>query len=530
MATSDNVIALDPSVVPRIAMEAKDGFDPRNRHPDYNKAQERWQTAHDVYMCAEGVLPHAKDYVPRRMAGESEKAYDERVALLHVPGLTGALVDSIVGLWARKSPEEEDWGQLGPEDDNGDPVDGSVAKMLSENADRERTTWDNHRRGSATWICVYNKVFSLVDTNRMDDGGELTREQAAQMGIRPFVRLVHPLNVTDWIEKDGMWTEAVIMEGADPRMSLDDGKGVFEERYLRLKLDGWERYRVVKIGESEKIESMGTGTYQYLDASTGQPRLPLVQKVLPMPRHAAYNLALIERAIINHDSHLDALERSGALGQYLAVQGDEEDVRKNVKEGDKVLPYPPNSNAPEFIGHGMEPAPYIESRIEALTARFWQSAMYEFSDRTAQKTATEIEQEWASGIGAFLTLLAGALEEGENEEKALLAQAVGETDGGHTKFAKNYKVEDVIAEIQRLKDLIFGAGDPIPLSAPMQAAVASYMVRRLDSQAGLLSEAEDMDVDAELQAEADRKALNQQRGAALAAEAATQPAFPEEQA
>jgi len=173
------------------------GFDPRNRHPDYMLAKERWATTRALYKGAEGVIPKADTYVPRRMAGETEKAYHERVALLHVPGLTGALVDSIVGLWARKSPEGDTWGTLGPEDTDGEVAEGSLAWMLQRNADRERTTWLNHRRASATWLCVYNRVYSLVDTNRPD--GDMTAEQAQKLGVRPFVRLIEPLGLVDWV-------------------------------------------------------------------------------------------------------------------------------------------------------------------------------------------------------------------------------------------------------------------------------------------------------------------------------------------
>jgi len=526
MAT-ENSFDMNALTDPDMAGTSK-GFDPRNRHPDYMLAKERWATAHDMYLGADGVIPKADTYVPRRMAGETEDAYEERKALLHVPGLTGALIDSIVGLWARKSPEEDTWGALGPEDEGGDVPEGSTAWMLKRNADRERTTWDNHRRGSATWLCVFNRTYTLVDTNR--PAGEMTAEQAQQAGVRPFVRQVQPLGLVDWVEVDGKKVEAVLLERSDVRTSLDEGEGRVEDRYLRLTLSGWERYRVVKEGDREKVEKIGDGTYAYLDPTTKQRRLPLVEKVLPMPRHAAYNLARIELALVNHDSHLDSLERAGALGQYLTVQGDEEEVRKNVRTGDKVLPFPPNSERPGFIGHGMEPAQHLEERIQKLGERFWRAAMYEFSDRAAERTATQIDQEWASGIGAFLTLLGGALEEGENEEKALLAQAAGATDGGETKFAKEYRVEDVIGELTRLKDLLFGAGDAVPLSPNLRAATAAYMVKRLDDQTGILSEAEDMDVDEELRDEADRRALDKARMDGLVGDARDQPGFPEESA
>lgn len=503
-------------------------FDPRNKHPEYSAMQKRWQTTRDIYLGAEGIDDAIQGYMPRRMMGESVEAYDERTGLFHASGLLGALVDALVGLWARKAPEDDTWGALGGQTEDGSLEPGSVAAKMVEDADRGRITWDNHRRALATWMLTYRKAYVYIDTNKKLATGEADRETAEAMGWRPYVTRIPPLDLTDWVEEDGRKIEAVIREGVDPRTSLDDGEGTTTERYLRLKLEGWQRYEIRKDGESVKPHVLESGEYDYRDEN-GRRRLPLVEVRMPMPRYAAYNLALIERSILNADSYLDTLIRAGALAQYLAVQGDEDEVRKSVKEGDKVLPYPIGASAPTFVAYVMEAAAHIKDRIANLVERFWQAAMYEFSDRAAQKTATEIDQQWAAGIGATLSLIAGAMSEAENEQKFLLRQAAGlEGEDGATTFPREYRVEDVLAEMARVKDLVFGIGGTLPVAGDLEAAVAEYILRRLDDQLGLLA-GFDGDAAEEIRAVVQAKALERSRITGLEGEMRTQPGFPEEE-
>lgn len=518
-----------PLAAPATQTNAR-GFDPRNEHPEYRANKESWQTTRDVYEGAEGVIPRAKDYVPQRKMGESDDAYLERLALLHPAGLLGVLIDSLVGLWARKTPDEDEWGELGAEMESGDLEPGSLGAKLVEDADRRRMTWENHRRAVATMLMTYRVAYEYVDTNKPPTaaGTEMDAAQARAAGVRPYVTRIAPLDLLDWIEEDGRKVEAVIREHVDTRTSLDAGKGDAVDRYLRLTLNGWQRYTVEGSGPGAKIVAGDSGTYRYQDAD-GRPRLPLVEARLPTARYGAYNLALIERVILNHDSHLDALLRAACVGQYLTVQGDETEVADRIRKGIKVFTYARGDGAPAFISHLIDAASPTEQRIEKLTAAFWTAAMYEFSDRAAQKTATEIEQEWAGGIGAFLTLLAGAMTEAENEAKYLLAQAAGLSNGGSTKFSTDYKVEDVLAELERIKALFFGLGGDIPMSGRLKAVLGAYVVKRADQQLGVLAGVEGLDVDAEVQAATDQAELERQRISGLEAEMARQPGFPEEQ-
>lgn len=523
---------------------AKPGFDPRNKHPEYMRLEEAWRTTRDVYEGAEAMVPRAKEYVPQRKMGEADSAYEERVNLLHFDGILGALVDMMVGLWARKPPEEESWGLLGPEGENGEVPDDSVAGKLIRDADRCGTSWENLRRMRATDLVVYRWYVSYVDTNNTEanvprtEEGEVTREAAQRAGVRPYVNKATALDLLDWIEKDGRLIEAVVKEGAEQRDSLEDGRGTAVTTYLRFMLTGWERYIVEKDDDgNDKVSRIGTGPYSYVD-DQGLPRLPVVRRKLPSPRYAAYTLSRVVLQIINQDSHLDAMLRGAALGQFLAIQGDQEEIRKTVKVGDKILPYPSGMTTPAFVGLGTDAAVTIQDRVESLTERFWRMAMFEFTDRARERTATEVEQSFASGIGAFLTLLSGVCEEIENEEKSLLAQAVQPPteavafrgDVGATKFAREFKVEDVIAELERLKELVFGPSAPLSLSDGLSVAVGSHILTRLDEQFGVLGEDNELDVEDELRAKAEEDRLERERMEGRLEEASGERGFPEEDA
>jgi hypothetical protein len=510
----------------------KVGFDPTNEHPEYKARHEGWTTTRDVYLSADGVGRDPTKYIPQRVIGEADESYSERINLAHYSGILGALIDALVGLWARKPPERDDWGEMGSRGQDGRLDPRSLAARIVLDADREGTSWSNHRRASATWMMVYQSMYSLIDTNR--PSGPMTVAQSRNLGVRPFVKRISPLNVLDWIEKDGRKIDVVVKEATDPRTSLAAGDGVLLDRYLRLTTTGWTRY---SIGRNKNPLVEDSSSYVYYTAD-GVRRLPLVEKRLPQPRYAAHNLALIVLSIINHESHLDSLVRAGALGQFLAVQGDDEEVRQSIKVGEKVLPYPPTMAKPDFVSYKMESAPHLESRISALGDGFWKAAMYEFSDSPVEKTATEIESQWASGIGAFLSLLSGAMQQSENEEKWLLYQSVNpfssamaaqQASGfGTTQFAENFRVEDVIGELTRIRDLLFGMGEGVPMGTELKARVAEEMMRKLDTHSGILAQAADVDVRASIEEAVNMEGQAQERDQRAVDMIMNEPAKPEE--
>lgn len=481
------------------------GFHPEHQHPEYAKNMEAWETTRDVYLGAEGVGRNVTQYIPQRSIGEARENYDERLRLAHYSGLLGAIVDALIGLWSRKPPEEDTWGELGEKGEDGKVPFDSVAKRILDDADRKGMTWGNHRRARACWSLVYKEVYTLIDTNREPTSGNVSRAEARSLDIRPYVKLISPLNVLDWVEVDGRKIDVVIREAVDSRPSLDAGAGELSATFLRLSLDGWKRYRLNSSGVPE-IVAGGSGSYRYY-SQDGRRCLPLVCSRLPTPRYAAFNLARIVLAIVNHDSHLDSLMRAGALAQFLAVQGDDEEIRNNIRGGEKILPYPPNMNTPEFVGHLMTSAEHLEKRLASLGDQFWRAAMYEFSDSPVEKTATQIEQQWASGVGAFLALLSGAMQESENAEKWLLYQAVNPQQSGRidpdsvgiTTFSENFRVEDVISEMTRLRDLLFGIGERIPVGDTLGARISEHVVRQLDTHAAILSQAGDVNVRQEIE-------------------------------
>ena len=510
----------------------KSGFNPTNEHPIYMHRKEGWETTRDVYLSADGVGRDPEKYIPRRVIGEAVENYEERITLAHYSGLLGALVDALVGLWARKPPEVDDWGSMGTRDNAGILAPKSVAGRIVLDSDREGTTWSNHRRASATWMMVYQTMYSLVDTNK--PAVQMTVAEGRAMGTRPFVKRISPLSVLDWVEKDGRKVDVVIKESVDARDSLNGGEGVLLDKYLRLTPGGWRRYEMNKNGKADVV---GSQAYAYYTPA-GVRRIPLVEKKLPLPRYAAHNLALIVLAIINHDSHLDSLMRAGALGQFLAVQGDDEEVRQNIKLGEKVLPYPPTMAAPEFKSYLMDAAAPLEKRIEMLGEGFWKAAMYEFSDSPVEKTATEIESQWASGIGAFLSLLSGAMQQAENEEKWLLYQSVNPFGSplaaqnasgfGITQFAESFRVEDVIGELTRIRDLLFGMGEGVPLGSALKARVAEEMMSKLNTHSGILAKAADLNIRASIEEAVDVEGQAQERDDRAVEAIMNEPTQPEE--
>lgn len=488
------------------------------RHPSYERWKSFWEFTRDHYderLLYEEIqqsgdkVGEGSDYLIRKRQSEHDNEYAERKRLAHYTNYLAPILDSFVGmLFSQESEAERDWGGLGdPEDE------GSLASTLDRDADRRETDWEAQNKQFATDLMVYQKVGVLVDTNRPATAEDIDQQTARRLGIRPFRRIIPPTAILNWREDaQGRIVEALVAESVDTRASLsDDASDAQTERFLHLGLGGWRR--LVADEDGERV--VGEGSYDFVDRN-GEQTLPLFISRLPLRRYPAYDLARIVHAIFNLESAgiYWPIRRAGFARFIFSGRGWDE-FEERVKKGANVvqenLSTEDGGKGHRYEGPPMDGPEMALQYKEELVRAIFQVAQFEFSDEAAERTATEINADFLSSTGAFLNVLAGAVDEAENASLHLLEQAAGVESPGDAMVSRSrdFSPESGRAVAQRIKEIVFGRGMGLPLPPEAVARVVTRILSSLDVVEEVDEELEDA-ILRSAQSEADRERILQE--------------------
>lgn len=152
---------------------------------------------------------------------------------------------------------------------------------------------------------------------------------------------------------------------------------------------------------------------------------------------------------------------------------------------------------------------------EELVRAIFQVAQFEFSDRAAERTATEINADFIASTGAFLNVLAGAVDEAENASLFLLEQAAGVSKPGEAQVTRtrDFTPEDGQQLAQQIKEVVFGRNMDLPLPPEATAEVVKKVLSSLDAVEEIDEELEDA-IDRHARTAADRERVFAEAAAA----------------
>lgn len=511
-------------------------------HPEYADTAERNRYAEDHYTgeAAEKarvfsrsltetspVVPtigHRSEglYLPRRPQGEAVGNYQDRVQVSRFPRIMGRVVSAHTGsLWQVEQKAKRTWGEEG--DDGqviaglGDPdEDGTVMSRLWEDVDGNGTNYEALLTQSANDLQVYKGVWYFVEPPRED--GEDAR-----------VSVFHPNDVTNWIEEEGRLTQVLVREQHDTREELEQvvkDEEIYEEIYVKYSLDGWDRYRVVthkedgkKVREIEHLEDQSGFWSQPFFDRKGNQRLPIGYKSLTEDYHLGYELGKDANYLWNLLSDPRNLSRLIGGPKLKFNDGDPAAVtafntsEQQIQKGSNLLMGPWDFISPDasFITIAYE---FYREEAKAVLADAFQRA----NDVAAERTATEVRHDDNAGRASFLTLLARALDEIENDILYLLSQIYFPSnqdlwDTAHVTRSRDFKPIDAPAEAERIVQTFFPMGvDNIPPN--VKATLMQMLLDLLNVQ----YEPEDIEAAAEVedlisaQERAAIEALNSQNG------------------
>lgn len=451
--------------------------------PAYLREVMRWAYARDHYTGDCASLRKITSYLIRKSIGETLEAYQERIALADYTPHFAHIVDSLAGmLFGIEVDADRTWGALGDETKIETP-----AGKLSVDADGDRNGY------KTIWKVLTTELIAIHDAWLFVDGGEDPKH--------PRIRLVPAEAVTNWRFENGVLVEAVIREIADKRTSIEDDPKLTGVQYLRLDVDGWQRYEkqaaskdpaaaVAQQGASaqparEVVVKVGDpGTWTYVNIA-GTPTIPLIPCSLPLRRHVGYMLARKANSIFNKESERDALLRhcSFPLLNIVASDNQYKKIVDMLKKGARALQVQPSAQQHQFIAPSSAPAQMMDTAIQQKVHDIYITGFREYGGAGQRsqgnaKTATETRVDVATGIAAFLQMTKSAIDDSENSVLYFLEQTLFPNDKSKWGQARVKRSDDFVPfdmneMLERIRGRYFGTNVPVPVgrTARIQAAV-----------------------------------------------------------
>ena len=396
-------------------------------YPGYNKKKRQWQyaqevydgTAFDYYEDGETVdfnTIEARKYFPKKTQRESEDAYKERLKLIDPAVYYGTAIDSMIGiLSASEAKAQRTFSKDGQ--GLGDPKDPtSKAWNLLNNVDGNGGSYMSLPKKAGTKLATKLCLYGLVEGVVRNADGEVIGGST--------IKILDPDSVVNKIERNGRLIACRVIEHRDERYSLDD-KPELVKCYTDYTLEGWRRF---KTGEGG-YEELETGDYKYyatVERNENDLILPIFKIELMLDRPVGYIWAKKCIAIANAESQLDHAHRnvSFQLFKFVGSNTQYKEGIQSLSNGSNIIRQEPESkNEHDFIAPSSEFFEAAEARIKERIVRFFHGMFKDYGDAAQDKTATEIRLESQTGIESFLTYLATALDEFENNALFRYSQA-----------------------------------------------------------------------------------------------------------
>lgn len=351
-------------------------------------------------------------YLIRRSQGESASAFRERARITRFPAAMPALIDAYVGgIAAVEGAEKWFLNEEEPLGGHKDP-DSLMYRM-----------WRDIDGTGRNWMGALNKAKKdlivddlYVSFTYMPDNGDY-----------PLTEWIDPDRIVDWHEEDGRPVWLLVHESAWERPDPHD-LGELVNYYTEFDLDGYTKYRVdenADTGRTLSVVKSGTWKYPFwTDTSRTRKRLPFtwVRLSSMMGRYVGYQMAQDHNALYNILS--DARWNFRVINHpRLVINADDKHFEKLVSG----ISAGANAIQAEFAEYIAPPSENGEAAYRTFSnemQQFFSTNHQRMNTPNIERSATEVLYNQAEGRTAFLSLLASAIDEIDNDWRFLSSQIV----------------------------------------------------------------------------------------------------------
>ena len=408
-----------------------------SKNPYYEKMKEEWEFFELSY---NGGRPYILDNCTLiQYTRESKADYDKRRQRAWFKNCC----ESVVNIWASYIFREKTIRNYGG-------IEAFHADA-DENIDLSGTDvfkfWANAARMAAT----FGHAFILVDMPIKDES-IITRADEIALGIRPYLRLISPLNVPDWeVDTNGDLTYIRIeYDYTEPRdWNKPRVYGKPKRRSLIYTREEW-----FVVNEQNRVVFEGAHGLGIVPVS-----ILYFDKLAPLVSKGMLNtIAYINNSLYNKDSQLDQI-LCDITFPMMTIQADEGELKDLNVGATTVLRYPREASAPGFISPSDSPARLLMENHQALVNEIYQTAM--LTNRSADMSAVTqsgTSKAWDfndtnSGLAAY----ADNIQNAEINANKIIAKWLG------TEFDGSIIYPDTF-DIQGLSDMIAQALDLTSMS------------------------------------------------------------------
>lgn len=452
------------------------------RHPDYKTRHKRARFAR-LYRTGRAAREAEKQatkasqatvrdghrlHLIRRSQGETLEAYRERVYVSRFPAHMSRVVTSYIGtLMQGEDKATRTWGEaLGtPQEEDSD-----MARYWTD-IDGEGTSMPQKTLAVADRLTTSHRQWYLVDPPADPNG-------------RARLHLLSEGDVVNWVSRNGRLIDVLVKEQADTRSSIEE-QGEGQETYIRYTLDGWTRYRQ-DSGSAAILEQQEWEFGFYDTPGRDKRRLPIAYVDLMLDEPVGYNMARGNKYLYNLLSDLRWGLRRTSFSKLTPrnetlTKKEFELAARSIEEGHNFLPFPADYPSPD--------ARIFEVAYDIFQEEvrdYYITAFQSYEDSARERTATEIQQDAQSGRFSFLSVLANAVDEWENDVLNLLHQVERPDEPGTWREAsversKDFQPLDAEERADKLMRSVFG--NTVPLGADGEVDAAQQIAKLLGVEA-----------------------------------------------
>jgi len=449
-----------------------------NTHPNYHG--HRWEV---IKRHLHGTIVDDLDSaLIRKRQGESGQEYRSRTDVAsYVPHFQRAVLALAGMIIQNEKDAEREWSDgLGEFGDMDTP-----AGRLGEDLDGEGTAWGVVKTQALVDSVGFQEIWTLVE------GVDRTGPTQADVQSDGSVQTMSPIPVKDWVRDDtGRLIEVKVKSTRDPRTTVKD-EPEEEDIYTVYKTEGYEVW-VEDGGDATNISGQiadnveggtipyGPNGFQY-ETRDGRPALPIYRTEVPVRAPVGYMMALFSEWLFNFRnvrnfhlwssalarSYIDAVDDNGRFDEEMF-----EKVSDLLKDGSRFFPTELGYASPSMDGAEVRNQTLKDER-EDFYSVFFQS----YGQVATERTATEIRQDIAQSVGAYLTLQTESLDEWENDMMWRLAQVNLPNADPDTWSDSNIDRNTDFSELainETLREMREGAfeGGKVPIGATGKANVA----------------------------------------------------------
>lgn len=390
----------------------------KQTHPKYER--ERWQTI--KRHLHGGIIDNLASHLVKKRQGESDQEYNARSDIAsYVPHFQRAVL-ALAGMITQSEDDaERDWfgGELGSPERPDTPMG-----RLWTNIDGRGTDWSVLKTQALVDMIGFQWIPTLVE------GVTRTGRSRSDVMDDGSVEIISPLAVMDWTrDPSGRLTQVKVKTHVMDRTSVKEDADP-KPRWHVYKLEGVEVYRLPRDTDEEgpqlvRSQPYGPDGFQYRGRG-GEPILPIYFTKVPVRASVGFMMAKFAEWLFNFRNTRNFHLWSSALARAWSDVTDESGrFDKDLWEKQQELLEEGSMHFPTEISYSAPPMDGADTRNETLEQEkedFYSTFFQSYGQAATERTATEIRQDIAQSVGAYLTLQTEALDEWENDMMWRLAQ------------------------------------------------------------------------------------------------------------